>query len=34
MDIRLPHISGATIEEQVEQIIAYLQRLARELQEL
>lgn len=32
MDIRPPHISGATTEERVAQIIAYLQRLARELQ--
>ena len=34
MDIRPPHITGATTEERVEQIISYLQRLARELQQL
>lgn len=32
MDIRPPHITGSTTEEKVEQLIAYLYRLARELQ--
>lgn len=31
MDIRPPLITGQTVEEQVQQLIAYLTRLARQL---